>query len=392
MIHKINNLPLASDTWDNEEITAIHDVLKSKQLTMGQRVKEFEESFASYIGVDYAVMCNSGSSANLMMLSALKIYLGKNQENLEIIVPAVSWSTTFYPVNQLGFKLVFVDIDIESLNIDFSSIEKAVNRNTIGIFAVNLLGNPCNYDEIIKICKQHDLILLEDNCESLGAEYKNLKTGSFGLMSSHSTYYSHHISTVEGGLVCTSDKKLYQILKSIRAHGWTRDLSPNNELYHFDKDEWYEKFNFILPGYNLRPMEFQGAVGTVQLKKLNNFVKVRKLNALFFINILSKYDFVRTQLDLGTSSWFGFSMILDPQILKREHFIQELTKNRIESRPIVAGNFTKNPVMNHLNYKICGELTNADFIHQNGIFVGNHHYEITKEIRIIDSILSEVKI
>ena len=392
MTQRNSNLPLASDTWDDEEINAIQDVLKTKQLTMGQRVKDFEASFASYIGVNYAVMCNSGSSANLMMLSALKIHLGKNKEDLEIIVPAVSWSTTFYPVNQLGFKLVFVDIDIDTLNINVSSIEKAINKNTVGIFAVNLLGNPCNYEEILKICKQYDLILLEDNCESLGAEYKNLKTGSFGLMSSHSTYYSHHISTVEGGLVCTNNEKLYQILKSIRAHGWTRDLSPDNELYHFDKDEWYEKFNFILPGYNLRPMEFQGAVGSIQLKKLNNFVKVRKLNALYFINVISKYNFVRTQLDLGASSWFGFSMILDSRILEREDFTHELTKNRIESRPIVAGNFTKNPVMKYLNYEICGELTNADLIHQNGIFVGNHHYDLTEEIHIIESILSKVKV
>ena len=215
---------LASTTWDSEEVTVAHKLLVAGELTMGREVKEFEEQFAKYVGTKYAVMFNSGSSANLAIFAALK-YVNNSiiSEGDRVIVPAVSWSTTYYPVNQLGFILDFVDIDSKTLNIDVKQVESKITSKTKAIFVVNLLGNPANLVELSDLAKKHNLILLEDNCESLGASINGKKAGSFGLMSSHSFFFSHHICTMEGGMVSTDDDSLASIIRSLRAHGWTRD-------------------------------------------------------------------------------------------------------------------------------------------------------------------------
>jgi CDP-6-deoxy-D-xylo-4-hexulose-3-dehydrase len=212
--------PLSKDTWDEEEIKAINEVIESKRFTMGPKVKEFEEKFADYFGVKYAIMVNSGSSANLLAIAAL-IYSGKLNGGDEVIVPAVSWSTTYAPLQQFGLKLKFVDIDLYTLNISIEELEKAITEDTKAIFLVNLLGNPNDFDKINNLIKGKDIILLEDNCESMGAKYKGKYTGTFGLLSTFSTFYSHHICTMEGGVVTTNDEELYHYMLSIRAHGWT---------------------------------------------------------------------------------------------------------------------------------------------------------------------------
>ena len=258
--------PLASTTWDQEEISAVTQLLISGDLTMGKQVKEFEKQFAAYIGTRYAVMFNSGSSANLAMLAAIKyVKNSKLSEGDQIIVPAVSWSTTYYPVNQMGFVLDFVDINLDTLNIDIAQVEKKITPKTKAIFTVNLLGNPSNLISLKELADKYDLILLEDNCESLGASINGKLAGSFGHMSSHSFYFSHHICTMEGGMVNTDSKELMETLVSIRAHGWTRGLEPNNSVHPRSNNEWDDLFRFVLPGYNLRPIELSGAIGKVQL-------------------------------------------------------------------------------------------------------------------------------
>ena len=211
---------LASDSWGNEEISAINDVIKSNQYTMGPKVKKFEEEFADYFKSDYAIMVNSGSSANLLMIASL---FYSNDYDLkkgdEVIVPAVSWSTTYYPVNQYGLKLVFVDIDRNTLNIDPKEIIKAINQKTKLIFAVNLLGNPSDLEDLKSICKKNEIILIEDNCESLGAKYHDKYAGTCSLMGSFSFFFSHHMQTMEGGMILTNDKNLYELCLSLRAHG-----------------------------------------------------------------------------------------------------------------------------------------------------------------------------
>ena len=194
----------------------------------------------------------------------------------EVIVPALSWSTSYFPLYQYGLNLKFVDIDLETLNYDLSQLKKAITNKTRLIMAVNLLGNSNDFDQIKSLIKGKNINLVEDNCESLGAEFNKKKTGTFGLIGTNSSYFSHHINTIEGGIINTNDKELYQIMLSLRAHGWTRNLPSKNLLSNKHKDSFYNHFNFILPGYNLRPIEFTAAIGLEQLKKLPNMFKAKK--------------------------------------------------------------------------------------------------------------------
>ena len=225
------NYPLASSSWDQLEIDSMQRVINSGHFSMGKEVSEFEKIFAEFIGSKYAVMVNSGSSANLLMVAAL---FYKSSGNLkpgdEVIVPAVSWSTTYYPLHQYGLRLKFVDIDLKTLNYDLKKLETSINHKTKAIIAVNLLGNPNEFTKIKELVEDSDILLLEDNCESLGAKYKDKYAGTFGICGSFSTFFSHHISTMEGGLVVTDDEEIHHILLSLRSHGWTRHLPKINKV------------------------------------------------------------------------------------------------------------------------------------------------------------------
>jgi len=363
---------LSDDTWGKEEINAILEVITSGKFTMGDRVKAFEKAFSEYFGSKYAIMVNSGSSANLVLISAL-LYSGKINKGDEIIVPAVSWSTTYFPLIQNGLKIKFVDIDRETLNIDISKLERAISKNTKAIFAVNLLGNPNNFELLFDICQKYNLLLIEDNCEALGAKYNSKYTGTFGIAGSFSFFYSHHICTMEGGMVATDDKELYEYMLSLRAHGWTRNLPKDSEIYQKNPDEFYELFNFILPGYNLRPLEIEAAIGIEQLKKVDKIIENRRENAQYFKERLDNMRIYDTQKEIGESSWFGFPIILKEKYQgKRDLVVNFLKEKGIEVRPIVAGNFLRNPVIKYLDYDISGNVKNSDYIHDNGFFVGNH--------------------
>ena len=380
---------LASSTWGLEEIAAINEVVASGSFTMGQKVAKFEEEFSTLVGSKYAVMVNSGSSANLALLAALRY---RNTPLLspddEIIVPAVSWSTTYYPVGQLGCKLTFVDVDKDSLNIDPNKIEMAITSKTKAIFVVNLLGNPADWIRIREIAENHNLVLIEDNCESLGAELEGKSCGTFGIGGTFSTFFSHHISTMEGGVVATNDESLFHTLKSIRAHGWTRDLPDQNHVFNKTGSEWDDLYRFVLPGYNLRPLEIEAAIGSVQLTKLPDFIETRRLNAEKFLGQLSQIEGLRVQKENGKSSWFGFSIILEGKLKgQRRNLVELLNNAQIVSRPIVTGNFTRNPVIKHMNCAPIGELPVADEIHEDGLFVGNHHFDLTDEIDLLNQVL-----
>ena len=277
-------LELASSSWDRSEYKAIQEVIDTGMFTMGKKVKEFEKNFASFMGCEYAVMVNSGSSANLLMVASLfysKRFSLKRGD--EVIVPAVSWSTTYYPLYQYGLKIKFVDIDLETLNFDLTSLRSAITKNTKAIMAVNLLGNSNDFDAIEDVIGDRDILLLEDNCESMGAKFNDKMTGTFGLMGTFSTFFSHHISTMEGGVIVTNDEEIYHILLSLRAHGWTRDLPAQNFVCgNKSEDKFYESFRFVLPGYNLRPLEISGAIGIQQLLKLPKLLDARRENAKFF--------------------------------------------------------------------------------------------------------------
>jgi CDP-6-deoxy-D-xylo-4-hexulose-3-dehydrase len=380
---------LASSTWDHEEIDAIQEVIRSGRFTMGSEVETYEREFAAHVGARFAVMVNSGSSANLALMAAARYRSTPLIEpGSEVIVPAVSWSTTYYPINQNGCILKFVDIDRDTLNLDIAKTEEAITEQTKAIFAVNLLGNPAEWDRLQLLAAKHNLILFEDNCESLGAKIKGKSTGTFGIGGTYSSFFSHHISTMEGGMVVTDDEPLFHTLKSIRAHGWTRDLPPQNHVYNKTGSPWEDMYRFVLPGYNLRPLEMEAAIGRVQLRKLDSFVDRRRRNAEIFKSLLQSFPEYRTQVELGESSWFAFSIVLQGKLKnRRSELIKVLGEAGIETRPIVTGNFTRNPVIKHMTIAPLDKMPIADEIHDHGFFVGNHHFDLSDEIEQLAEVL-----
>lgn len=376
--------PLATSGWDDLEIQAIQNVIKSGMYSMGPYVAEYEKHFSKYLNSKYSVMCSSGSTANLIMVAAL-FYRKNNplKRGDEVIVPAVSWSTTYYPLYQYGLKLKFVDIDVETLNYDLKALGEAVSSKTRVIMAVNLLGNSNNFAQIKKITEGTGIELIEDNCESLGATFEGKQCGTFGLMGTFSSFFSHHISTMEGGIVCTDDEELYHILLCLRAHGWTRNLPKENKVTGTKSDNLFdESYKFVLPGYNVRPLEMSGAIGIEQLKKLPTFVDVRRQNAEVFQEVFSKFPEIIIQKEIGKSSWFGFSIVIIPDSgIKRMNIIESLISSGAECRPIVAGNFAKNEVVKWFDSEIHKTLPNAEHIDQHGFFVGNHQVLMKDQIR-----------
>ena len=382
---------LASNTWGQEEIDAIQRVIISGRYTMGEEVKKFENQFAKFFGSKYAVMTNSGSSANLITIAALALNPKyKNKGN--IIVPAVSWSTTFFPVHQWGYKLRFVDVDPNTFNIDTRKVLDAIDEDTAAIFAVNLLGNPAELKTLKDICDSRNIVLLEDNCESLGASENDEFCGAIGEMGTFSFFFSHHMQTMEGGMVLTNDDLTYDYLKSLRAHGWIRDMSNDSTLYQKTGDPFEDSFKFILPGYCVRPLEMSGAIGQEQLKKWPDMMTKRRQNAIVSKTAFSNVPGIRLQSEHGTSSWFGFGLVLQGHLKgRRKEVIQILTEHEVETRPIVAGNFMKNPVINLLNWDSVGTFEAADDLHENGFFIGNDCMNLSENINMVADIIRNIK-
>ena len=377
---------LASSTWDHKEIGAIQAVIDSDMYSMGTKVREYETDFAKYLDSTFAVMTSSGSTANLLMIAAM-FYTKDETRRLkrgdEVIVPAVSWSTTYFPLQQYGLSVKFVDIDRDTLNIDLAKLKDAITDKTKAILAVNLLGNPNDFDVIRALIGDRKITLLEDNCESLGATFGGKQAGTFGLMGTFSSFFSHHIATMEGGCVVTDDEELYHILLAMRAHGWTRNLPKENLVSGVkSEDHFEESFKFVLPGYNVRPLEMSGAIGIEQLKKLDKFISVRRRNAEIFIELLGDSPYLQIQKEISNSSWFGFSIVLKESApISRRVLVEKFNEAGIECRPIVTGNFLKNrEVLEYFDYEVFGEMTNAEYIDIHGLFVGNQQEDLSTEL------------
>jgi CDP-6-deoxy-D-xylo-4-hexulose-3-dehydrase len=366
--------PLTYNSWNRLEEKAILNVIASGQYTYSNKVKKFEKEFAKYQGMKWGVMTNSGSSANLLAVSSL-FYKKNNplKKGDEVIVPAISWATTYFPLSQNNLKLKIVDVNFSTVNIDIEKLKKAITKKTKLIVVVNILGNPCDLSEIKEICDQKKIYLMEDNCESLGAEINKKKTGTFGIISTSSFFYSHHISTIEGGMVNTNDKELYEIIKSLRSHGWSRD-SDLKKINFKNKKSKFQNYRFLLPGYNLRPTEINAAIGSVQLKKIDKILKIRRTNFLHYQNIFKNNKIFHIQKENGKSSAFSFIFIFRKEFLHiKEKVYAEMANNNIEYRLVTGGCILKHDVIKFLDHEVFINVSNANYIHENGFFLGNGH-------------------
>ena len=381
---------LASTTWGDEELEAIRRVCHSDRYTMGEEVKRFEDAFAAKFGMTHAVMVNSGSSANLVGVAALCYKRDRPlQRGDEVIVPAISWATTYHPLQQYGLRLRFVDVNLETLNLDATQLEAALTPRTRMVVAVSILGNPAPLDAVRAFCDAHGLYFFEDNCESMGASLGGKPCGTFGDVNTFSTFYSHHISTMEGGLLLTNDTEIAHLSRAIRNHGWARDLpedSPINTGRH--SDPFFEAYRFMLPGYNVRPLEVCGAVGSEQLKKLDRMVETRRRNAAVFVGLFERDDRFIIQRENGRSSWFSFTLVLNPQLnLDRGRIMEAMRKANIGFRMITGGCFLRHEAIKYFDYETVGEIVNANIAHDRGFFVGNHPRDLTAEIHRLREVL-----
>tara|TARA_B100001989_G_C24545991_1_gene470809 strand:- start:1442 stop:2653 length:1212 start_codon:yes stop_codon:yes gene_type:complete len=376
-------IPLNKNMIGKAEKKALDKVFESGYMTMGNVTKKFENAFSKHMGVKHAIYVNSGSSANLLAFSAIQDndkFRKTNhkqkflKQNDEIIVPAVTWSTTIWPIAQTGAKCVFVDSEPKTLQMKVSDIKKAITKKTKAICMVHVLGNGGYIEEVKKLCKKHNLWLIEDTCESLGVKKNNKFLGTFGDLGTFSFYFSHHITTVEGGMIVTNDDYLSNKIRSLRSHGWTRDMDDAN-FYENKFPNIDPRFLFVNVGYNLRSTDINAAIGLVQLKKLKKYNESRhKIGNIWnkeFSYLKKKNLFYPMEITKGTkASWFGFPVICKNQKI-RDMLKIHLEKNGIETRPIICGNMTKQPGIKNINHKVIGKLKGADEIMDQGIFWGS---------------------
>jgi CDP-6-deoxy-D-xylo-4-hexulose-3-dehydrase len=382
-MEKIN---LVKDTIDKNDINLLIEWLKTDPiLTKNKLTVEFEEKFSKYQNRKYSVYLNSGSSANLAMIYSLLVS-GK-LKNKNIIVPAVSWVTTVTPSIQFGLNPILCECDSETLGLDVSHLERLIELyQPAAVMLVHVLGFPNKMKEIIELCKKNDVILLEDSCESIGSTYNEIKTGSFGLMSSFSFYFGHHLSTIEGGMITTDDYELYCILKSIRAHGWNRDLDDpfSTELKEkFEIDEFKNLYTFYYPGFNLRSTDLQAFIGINQMNKINNVVDIREKN-YYHYNKLIKNDYWKiTDFTNTYISNFAYP-IIHPN---RKKIAEELKKGNVECRPLICGSIGNQPFWIKLYEKLSFPF--ADIVDQYGMYVPNHPGMGLKEVEYICDIINK---
>ena len=370
-------ISIASPTYGFAEVNEALDSLLSTWVTMGKKVKKFENSFGRYIGSKYSVMVNSGSSANLLALSILTNpkFSKRIEAGSEVLTPAVTWATTLFPIVNVNLVPSIIDVCLEDFNLDVDKLRKSITKKTKAIMPVHLLGNPANMKEIIDIAKEYDLFVIEDSCEAHGAEFNNKKIGSFGDISTFSFFLSHHISTIEGGMLLTKNEEIFELAKSMRIFGSIRDQKNKKQIAK-KNPELDPRFLFDSLGYNIRPTEIQGAFGIHQIKKLEKFIKIRTSNANFWNKKLAKFSnylLLHSQRPNTRHAWFGYPItVRSPAPFSRDQLVNFLEKKNIETRPIMAGDITKQPAINLVKKKINRPLNNSKIIHSNSFFIGVH--------------------
>jgi CDP-6-deoxy-D-xylo-4-hexulose-3-dehydrase len=367
--------PLSQVSYDVTEIAAVNDALLSTETTMGRRVQEFESGFAAVHDGGHAVMVNSGSSADLL---ASLLLIDPEQPPLqpgdEVLAPAVTWPTQIDSLLMCGLSVRLVDADPITLQMDLDDLEAKIGPRTRAISVVHLMGNPCNMTRLMDIAERHDLLVLEDCCEALGAAWKGKKVGTFGLAGAYSFFFSHHITTMEGGMVLTGSEEIGDKLRMLRAHGWTR-YSTRGKTRELSVDE---RYTFSTWGVNVRPMEAQGAFGLVQLGRLADFQQHRIRNAEAFQDLIAPLaDFISLMHvpEGATCSWFALPLVVNPQSgVKRSEVTEALEAAGVETRPVVAGNLARQPMTKLFPQLVTGDLPGAEIVHENGFYIGLHPF------------------
>jgi len=374
----MKKFPLVQDTISKKEIIALSNwLLKGERLTKGDLTLKFEKKFSEYINRKYALFVNSGSSANLLMLSALME--SKKLKNNKAIVAGVSWSTTLSPFLHNKFDIKLCDCSNNDLGVDITHFEILCKKFKPSVaIIVNVLGHPNNVREIKRLCKKYNVILLEDSCEALGTVLDEKKLGTFGLASSFSFYYGHHISTIEGGMVVTDNFELYNIMLSIRSHGWSRDLSKSYKIKLLKKykvDVFKNLYTFYYPGYNLRSTDLNAFLGINQIKKIDKISKIRNNNFYYYKKNLT--DFWCQESSSKFISSFAFGTLVE----NRLEVFKFLKKFNIETRPLICGNIGRHPFWTEKYHKQV--LKNADVVHDFGLYLPNNYNLKKKDILYI---------
>jgi len=365
-------------------------------LTQSKKVNEFEKKWSKWLGVKYSVFVNSGSSANFITMSALKI-INKNKVKNEIIVPTLTWVSDINSVVMNGFKPVFVDINFSNLSMNVEEVLKKISKKTLAVFITHAQGFNGLNNKLLEVLKKKKIHLIEDVCESHGATFKNKKLGNYGLISNFSFYYAHHLTTIEGGMVCTNDKKIYEIIKILRSHGMLREA--NNKKYEKKIVNKYKylspKFIFMYPSLNFRNNEISAVIGINQLKNLNKNNLLRTRNFKLFLKLLNSNKFF-VEFDMSGSSNYAFPIILKTKNFKKRNlFEKELLKNGIEFRRGNAGggNQLRQPYINSVVKNIdLKKFKKVDHVHFFGYYIGNYPSLNPKKINLICKVLNSIKI
>jgi CDP-6-deoxy-D-xylo-4-hexulose-3-dehydrase len=382
----MKEIKLINDTINTSDIEKLIKWLKTNpKLTKGDLTVEFEKKWSQWLGRKYSIFVNSGSSANLAMIYALM--LSNRLTNKKIIVPSVSWTTTVTPLIHLGLEPILCECDKDTLGIDVDHLKKLIEEHKpSALMLVHILAFPCKMNEILQLCQENNVILLEDSCESIGSEYNNIKTGNFGLMSTFSFYYGHHISTIEGGMVSTDDKEIYNLLLSIRSHGWDRDFDKEHQTKIRDEhnvNDFRALYTFYYPGFNLRSTDLQAFIGLHQIEKIDNLSKIRNKNFKLY-NSLIKNNFWKIKDDENCFySNFAYPVIT-PNI---NELFKELELNKIECRPLVCGSIGLQPFWKKLYGEISFDF--ADKVHNYGLYLPNHAGITEDEIIFISNIINK---
>ena len=368
--------PLIENPYRKSDINEALKVLKSKRLTIGPVTDKFQNSFTKKLGSNFSLMVNSGSSANLLALQCLiNPYRKKRlKPGDEVLIPSLCWSTSLWPIIQSGLKPKFVDIDLDSLNINLNDLKKKISKKTKAILIVHVLGNCADMSELMRIVKKHNLILIEDTCESLGTKYKNKYLGTFGDFSSFSFYSSHQISSGEGGMICCKNNDDHEIIKSLRAHGWSRGLKNEKKIAAANK-HLDSRFIFYNSGFNLRSTDIAASIGLNQFKDIDQFIKKRSINRDKILKMFKKKIKMMKYLSFidannhVKASWFGIPILLSKKI-NRNKFLKKIEKLGVETRPIISGNFLKQPSIKKYKLNKKSNFKNSDIVNNHGFFIG----------------------